>query len=67
MRLLDENTVELKGGKTGETVKISYSPRGRRTVSSDNPLHAGFTGGDPVQSCPYPDAWLEEFFRANAK
>lgn len=65
VRLIDENTVELIGGKTGETIKISYNPRGWRTVSSDHPLHAGFTSGDIVQSCPYPGAWLDEYYRAN--
>lgn len=76
LRIVDDNTVELTGKLSGETVRITFSPgennlgeSGKRVYSSSDPAHAPFTHDDPPHACPDPfePAWYWDFLGANAR
>jgi hypothetical protein len=69
VRALDRKTVELKGKKTGETVRIVIRENGDRTYTGSGAGHGTFQYYDTPRSCPevYYPAWFPEFEQANAK
>jgi hypothetical protein len=68
VKAVDQNTVELKGRKNGETVRITHSFE-VTTYSSDTPGHALHRFFSKPETCPNEEIplWYREFLDANAK
>lgn len=68
-KALDKYTVELKGRRNGETVRIEYSKKGHRTYSSDAAGRLPYQEAGEPATCPDdPDRqWYGAFKAANAK
>jgi hypothetical protein len=69
VKAVDRSTVELKGRKSGETVRITGAFMGDEIYTSDLPAHAKYTHFRIPKSCPNDDVpdWYEEFRSANQK
>jgi hypothetical protein len=68
-RVVDGNTVEYHGRKTGETVRVARFDNYDVDYTSDNPAHVHYHYSDTPETCPdnpEPD-WYYLFQRANAK
>lgn len=68
--IMDKNTVELVGMKTGEKVRIHSTDLAIRTYSSDVSGHAAYTHDQSPKTCPTNPAtpdWYDAFLKANAK
>jgi hypothetical protein len=68
-KAVDKYTVELKGRKTGETVRVTRSPLGDMTYTSDNPAHAAYHYIHNARTCPNDPQpqWYSEFQSNNSK
>lgn len=69
VRALDGKTVELKGRKSGEVVRVVFSGEGDRTYTSSNANNPPHTYYVQAKTCPNelePD-WFEAFKGANSK
>jgi hypothetical protein len=66
VKAVDKHTVELKGRKTGETVRLTQTMEAT-TFSSDNPGHALHRYLENPKSCPneYSPEWYSDFLQAN--
>ncbi|MDB5103157.1 MAG: hypothetical protein JWP91_846 [Fibrobacteres bacterium] len=69
VKALDRNTVEMKGEKTGETVRLSTTYRGDRTYTSDKPGHAEHRYLAKPISCPndLEPEWYRAFLNENQR
>jgi hypothetical protein len=68
-RIVDKNTVEYHGRKTGETVRVARFDNNDVDYSSDDPSHPAYHYSDKPETCPddfQPD-WYSTFQSANAK
>lgn len=64
---LNSGTVRLTGGKTGETVTVTFvGPTRGEHFASDNPAHPAYLHEDVFRSCGMED-WFHEFLDANRK
>jgi hypothetical protein len=69
VKAVEKYTVELKGGKTGEIVRLEILPNEDMTYTSNQPGHAKHVYRSRPVSCPNfeePD-WYSEFRFANLK
>jgi hypothetical protein len=69
VKALDGKTVELKGKKTGETVRIAIRENGDRVYTSSVAGHEEFRYLETPVACPqvyYPN-WFLEFEQTNAR
>jgi hypothetical protein len=68
VRAVDKRTVELKGLKTGETIRLTFRTDGL-DYASDNPAHASLHVPTFPKSCPTPyiAEWYLDFLGANEK
>lgn len=68
-KIIDPYTVELKGRKTGEIVRILMAPNRDRTYTSDKPGIAEYRHLRNPKSCPndFEPQWFLDFEVANAK
>lgn len=69
VKALDASTLELKGLRTGETVRRTLSFEGDDTYTSDNPAHAAHVYHHAPAACPNPSQplWYGDFLEANKK
>lgn len=68
-RIVDRNTVEYHGRRTGETVRVARFDNYDMDYTSDNPSHPHYHYSDIPETCPdnsEPD-WYPAFQNANAK
>lgn len=67
LRVIEKDVVELKGLKTGETVRLRMGNDRSRDFSSDAPGHAPHHYDDTPESCPngFSPEWYQEFLHAN--
>lgn len=68
-KVSDPHTVELKGRKSGETVRLTMDPSGDRTYASSDPAHPTHTYTVVPESCPddWEPEWYRTFLADNAK
>jgi hypothetical protein len=69
MRRLDKQNVEIKGGKTGEKVRITFLDNGDRHYESDVAEHPAAWFRSKPTTCPneYQPSWYTLFLQANRK
>jgi hypothetical protein len=69
LSIVDKYTVELRGRKNDETVKLSRRPNWDLSITSSNPDHAPLHYHGEPESCPNPQepAWYRAFLDANRK
>lgn len=69
LKLLDKNSVELKGETSSEIVKTTWHNIYEKTFSSDNPAHAEYTYLSKPKTCPnlFRPIWYRPFFYDNEK
>jgi hypothetical protein len=69
LKRVEKHIVELKGEKTGETVRITLQNNGDRHYESSNAAHAPYWYRAKPTSCPneYKPAWYQAFLEANRK
>lgn len=65
--IVDRLTVELRGSKTGETVRIKILPKGDRTYTSNNAGHPESRYISDSKTCPndYEPLWFRNFKEEN--
>lgn len=70
VRVHDKFTVEMKGNKSGETVKLSFAKDGTRSYSSDRPdVHKAYAESREPAACPADpsDGWITAFEAENRR
>jgi hypothetical protein len=69
VRRIGKHEAEMKGGKTGETVTITFQNNGTKEYSSSDPSHPTHRYSVPPLSCPNPvnPAWYSGFLIDNLK
>ncbi|MEO6097459.1 MAG: hypothetical protein ABIW76_18130 [Fibrobacteria bacterium] len=69
LRVVDKYTVELKGFKNKETVRLARYPNGDMSITSSNPGHASLHYYGEPESCPNTQEppWYKAFLDANRK
>jgi hypothetical protein len=68
--IVDKNTVELTGQKTGEKVRIYSTDPNIRTYTSNVSGHDSYTFDQSPETCPaklWAPAWYDEFLQGNTK
>jgi hypothetical protein len=68
-RRVDKHTVDLKGRKTGETVRITFMNTFDRLYESDDPSHPAHLYHINPTTCPndFQPSWYTAFLQANRK
>jgi hypothetical protein len=68
-RKVDKHTVELKGRKTGETVRMTFRDNFDRLFESDDPSHPAYLYHLKPTTCPndIEPSWYTAFLYANRK
>jgi len=69
LETIDNATVKLTGGTTGEIITVSQDNQGNRTYTSNNPDNADYTYYQNPTSCPNenrPD-WMLAFYLDNGR
>jgi hypothetical protein len=70
VRILNANTVEIKGLATGEILKVTLSETNSDfQVTSSDPNHAAFSYFEKPTQCPSPEepVWYEDYLGDNSK
>lgn len=67
--IADKHTVELRGARTGETVRIGIGNDGSRAYASDFAGHEDYRYGTIPETCPNLSApeWYDQFLEGNEK
>lgn len=65
--VIDPFTMEMRGRRNGETVRIAFAADGRKSFASDNPARPDYAERDPA-SCPQdPEPWYSQFLVDNLR
>jgi hypothetical protein len=70
VRVLDKFTVELKGNRTGETVRLAFAKDGTRSYASDRPeVRKAYAESREPAACPADpsEGWYAAFEAENAR